>query len=96
MAREYNEADPREALDQFERERERSITWLRSMLPTADWNLAHTHPKFGPMTAGLLLASWAAHDQLHLRQMARRCFDLVQRDAGDYSTIYAGEWPDAR
>jgi hypothetical protein len=40
----------------------------------------------------MLLASWAAHDALHLRQIARRLHGLAARDAGPYGVAYAGEW----
>jgi hypothetical protein len=62
------------------------------MLPTADFTRAYAHPKFGPLHAGMLLASWAAHDTLHARQISRRLHDLAARDAGPYSVSYAGEW----
>jgi hypothetical protein len=33
-----------------------------------------------------------AHDYLHLRQIAKRMYQMAGRDAGEYSTRYAGEW----
>ena len=39
-----------------------------------------------------LLTSWAAHDALHLRQIAKRLFQLAERDGGEYNSRYAGEW----
>jgi hypothetical protein len=36
------------------------------------------------------MASWAAHDALHLRQIAKRLYELTARDAGRYSAGYAG------
>jgi hypothetical protein len=89
--RRYNERDLRESVDRFVREREASIAWLRS-LKSPDWNRAYQHPKFGPLAAGLFLASWAAHDALHLRQIAKRLYDLAARDGEPYSVRYAGEW----
>lgn len=80
---------------EFARERAASIAWLRA-LPggpaKTDWSVAHAHPKFGPIRAGDLLASWAAHDALHLRQIAKRLFEIAGRDAGACSTRYAGDW----
>ena len=72
-------------------ERRSSVTWLRS-LGAVDWSKKRSHPRLGDLRAGDLLASWAAHDLLHLRQLAKRRFQLIQRDAGDYGTGYAGEW----
>ncbi|NUP91044.1 MAG: DinB family protein, partial [Candidatus Sumerlaeia bacterium] len=51
----------------------------------------HRHPKAGPLRAGDLLAAWAAHDALHLRQIAKRLLDLARRDAGGFKTDYAGD-----
>jgi hypothetical protein len=38
------------------------------------------------------MVSWAAHDMLHLRQIAKRLFQIAQRDGDGFSTDYAGEW----
>ena len=82
-------------LDEFARERAANIAWLRSVenAPApADWSVAHHHPKFGPIAAGDLLAAWAAHDALHLRQIAKRLFELSLRDGAPFTTRYAGDW----
>jgi len=89
--REYNAHDFDESLERFAAERERSIQWLRS-LDTPDWEAAHQHPSLNAIRAGDLLTAWSAHDALHLRQIAKRLFELAQRDAGAYSTEYAGAW----
>jgi len=89
--RRYNEQDLTERLECFARERAASVSWLRS-LPGVDWGAAYQHPKFGAIRAGDLLAAWGAHDALHLRQIAKRLFELAARDAGAFSTAYAGEW----
>jgi hypothetical protein len=90
--RKYNEQDPGAALARFTSERARSIAWLRTLPRDTDWALAYPHPDFGPIRAGDLLASWAAHDALHLRQIAKRFWELAGRDAPGFSTAYAGEW----
>ncbi len=89
--REYNKRELGESLARFRAEREASIAWLET-LGSPDWRVAHRHPKLGEMSAGVLLASWAAHDALHVRQIAKRLFQLVERDAAGFSTRYAGEW----
>jgi hypothetical protein len=91
--RDYLARDLGEMLRDFERERADSIRWLRS-LTNVDWSTPHMHPKFGPIRAGDLLASWAAHDALHVRQIAKRMFELAGGDgaAEGFSTRYAGEW----
>jgi hypothetical protein len=91
LERRYNEADPAETVERFVAERRESVVWLRSV-SDADWSQAHEHPQWGPIRAGDILVSWAAHDALHLRQIAKRMFQLAQRDGGKYQTAYAGEW----
>jgi hypothetical protein len=90
--RAYNTRDLVEVLAAFELERARSIAWLDSVAGGADWSRARQHPQFGPLAAGMLLASWAAHDALHLRQVAKRLYELSTRDAGPYEVRYAGDW----
>jgi hypothetical protein len=78
-------------LDDFTRERADSIQQLRAIEPTADWSCTHRHPKLGPFSAGQLLACWAAHDALHLRQIAKRLHELTARDAPGLELDYAGD-----
>lgn len=91
VARRYNESQLVEVLARFCTYRQSSVAWLRS-LESPDWNQTHQHPKFGPFRAGDILAAWAAHDTLHLRQISKRLYQLAARDAGEYSVRYAGEW----
>lgn len=93
--RDYQSRDLAPSLADFERERIESMRWLRSLdLSKVNWSTAYQHPKVGPVTAGELLVSWAAHDALHIRQIAKRLFELAARDGapGEFSTRYAGEW----
>jgi hypothetical protein len=90
--RRYNERELGESVGRFVAARRESVAWLRSLLASTDWRVAHEHPKFGPIRAGDLLGAWAAHDALHLRQTAKRLFELAGRDAEGFSTRYAGEW----
>lgn len=89
--RNYAEQDLSERVDRFESERAASIVWLRS-LDHPDWAAERVHPRFGSMRAGDLLAAWAAHDALHLRQISRRLYQLARRDAGPFDPGYAGSW----
>ena len=75
----------------FAEERGRSLDWLRA-LRDPDWDAAYQHPKLGVIRAGDLLASWCAHDVLHLRQMARWHWRRLQDEAGPFGTGYAGQW----
>lgn len=88
--RHYNEGSLPDALADFTRERAASLQWLNS-LSNVDWSITHLHPR-GPITAGDLLASWAAHDALHLRQVAKRFYELAARDGAPFKTDYAGPW----
>ncbi len=92
--RNYVEDNLPEAVERFCAERSTSMRWLRTLGDPSrvDWARAHAHPKFGPISAGDLLASWAAHDALHFRQISKRLFELTQRDAAPAGTKYAGEW----
>jgi hypothetical protein len=91
--RSYNTRDLQTELNRFVVERGESIRWLRS-LQSPSWSNTHQHPKFGPISAGTLMVSWAAHDALHLRQIAKRLFELAARDgqSNGFITTYAGEW----
>ena len=92
--RRYNEQDPAAALDRFTRERAESLRQLRELgdLAKVDWTRAYQHPKVGPVPAGEVLAAWTGHDALHLRQIAKRLWELAGRDGSPYPTKYAGEW----
>ncbi len=89
----YNQRDLHMTITEFASERERSVQWLRSVTG-ADFTRAYGHPKWGPIRAGDLLCSWAAHDALHLRQIAKRLHNLAERDAkaAGFSVRYAGDW----
>jgi hypothetical protein len=91
VERRYNEGRLEAAVSRFEALRRESVSWLRAV-EYPDWSRTHQHPKIGPMRAGDLLASWVAHDALHLRQIAKRMYQMAARDAGGYSIRYAGEW----
>ena len=91
-SRRYNEQDLGTTLKSFTASRRENIAWLRSLPADVDWSTAYPHPKVGDLHAGMLLASWAAHDALHLRQIAKRLYGLASRDGDPHSTEYAGEW----
>ncbi len=87
----YNERDYNIETARFELERTASLEWLCSF-GAVNWSCAHQHPTLGAFRAGDLLASWAAHDMLHLRQIAKHRFELATVHTPEYSTRYAGEW----
>lgn len=84
----FQQRDPAESLRRFRDERAASLAWLRS-LAQPRWENAYEHPR-GNLTAGELLASWAAHDARHLQQIAKRLHGLAARDGAPWSVGYAG------
>ena len=61
-----------ELLDDFETLRSENINILHSLnLGTDQLAKTGTHPEFGRVTLGQLIATWAAHDLAHVHQMAR-------------------------
>lgn len=87
----YGDQDFPATMAAFARERRHSLAWLRG-LGRPDWGAAYTHPKLGVIRAGDLLASWCAHDVLHLRQIARWHWHRLQVESGPFGTDYAGQW----
>lgn len=89
--RRYAERDPAAVLADFLAERERSLAWLRS-LEAPRWDRAFDQPPLPPLSATDVLASWMAHDLLHLRQLARLLYGTTGTVAGGGSPAYAGTW----
>jgi hypothetical protein len=86
----YNQRQIKPSLLDFKTEREKSIAWLLS-LPHPDWECAVTMP-WGSLTAGDMMASWLAHDLLHLRQLVNLQYHLTAKERLPFSVEYAGEW----
>jgi hypothetical protein len=89
-SRQYNQRDPDETLKSFLEERQHSLAWLRG-LPDPDWSTSRPTP-WGTISAGDMLAAWATHDTLHMRQLVELTHDWVVRLSGSYSGDYAGDW----
>jgi len=89
-AKHYNERQLDATLAAFAAEREKSIAWLHS-LNEPDLDSAATMP-WGSLSAGDMLASWLAHDLLHLRQLIELRYALTQNGSAPYSVEYAGGW----
>ncbi len=90
IQRRYNEGGLDAALGRFVAARRESVAWLRG-LPNPDYSQSHEHPR-GRLRAGDLLTAWVAHDALHLRQIAKRLYQIAGRDAGEFHADYAGRW----
>ncbi len=89
--RRYNESNFQEIVAEFRSEREQSVAWLKS-LEEPNWYETYEHTHLGKISAGDLLASWVAHDQLHVRQIAKRRYEMINRDSGSFQFAYAGDW----
>ncbi|MEO8068373.1 MAG: DinB family protein [Flavobacteriales bacterium] len=88
--RKYMEQDFNEMLLAFLRERALSVEWLRG-LADAPWSNVYMHPTVGPVSCGLLLTNWVAHDLHHIRQLNNLRYGYL----ATISTVpldYAGKW----
>jgi len=90
-ARKYNERDFSESLQKFLAEREKSLDWLKN-LNSPDWQGSYNHPRLGKMTAETMLASWLAHDFLHIRQINRLHWEYFAAQVPHINLAYAGNW----
>jgi hypothetical protein len=90
VERKYNERDLGESLERFLNERRQSLQWLEN-LRDPNWEQTHQLPH-GPIRAGDILASWAAHDLLHIRQLTKRHYEYLNRASSPFQTEYAGNW----
>jgi hypothetical protein len=88
--RRYNERELPATLEAFLAERERSLGWLAG-LTAPDWSRVY-QASFGPISAGDLAASWAAHDLLHIRQLVELRRARLLTLTAPHRTEYAGDW----
>lgn len=73
-------------LDEFHELRRDNVAKLRELnLQPAQLELQGTHPAFGPVTAGQLLATWAAHDLGHIVQISRTMAKRYKQDVGPWA-----------
>ena len=88
--RKYNDQDFIEVQEKFFSERWKSLEWLKG-LSEANWETTYTS-EYGSMKAGDMLASWLAHDNLHIRQLVELRRKLIERETQPYDIQYAGDW----
>jgi hypothetical protein len=88
--RKYNERDFNIMRSKFFRERKKSLDWLNG-LKNANWKIKYKS-QWGAMSAEEMLANWAAHDNLHVRQLVELRRNRIERIAKPYHLQYAGEW----
>ncbi len=76
----------------FEKERDQSIIWLKALPDEIEWNKAVEMPWEEPLTTGDMLASWLAHDLLHLRQLVECRYAILAKAQAAHSLAYAGKF----
>ena len=65
----FRNADPEDAFDHFEEQRETNLEYLNG-LPEGAGERKATHQAVGEITLAQMLHSWAMHDLGHIRQIA--------------------------
>ena len=65
----YRDADPEDAFDHFEDQRETNVEFLRD-LPVEAGDRKALHREAGEITLAQMLHEWALHDLGHIRQIA--------------------------
>lgn len=90
LERKYNQQSLAEMKDKFFSERSKSLDWLRG-LESAVWESNYTSD-FGELTAGDMLVSWVAHDNLAVRQLVELRRARLEFIAKPYKVAYAGDW----
>lgn len=65
----YRNADPEDAFDHFEEQREANVDRLRDLPAEAGARVA-LHKEYGEITLAQMLHEWALHDLGHIRQVA--------------------------
>ncbi len=88
--RKYNEQNFNEMAGKFFDEREKSLEWLKD-LASANWETLY-EANWGSMKAGEMLASWVAHDNLHIRQLVELRRAHIEKITKPYEIEYAGDW----
>ncbi len=90
LERKYSEQNYNDKLNGFLTERDKSIEWLKN-LSNPKWDNTYVHEKLGPLTAGMFLVNWLAHDYLHMRQINRAKYNYLKETTGE-NLEYAGGW----
>jgi hypothetical protein len=89
--RQYNERELAASIKNFVKERDRSLHWLKEL---RDPDLSAKHVGGGlknrRMRAGDLLAAWIGHDLFHIRHIALRKWDILNKWSEPYTPEYSG------
>ena len=87
----YRDRDLRTMLHQLLAVRRTEVNWPHTVADH-DFFIEKSQPEFGTIRAGDILAAWCAHDDLHLRQIARRLHEMTTHKAAPFATDDAGDW----
>jgi hypothetical protein len=88
--RNYNQQDFDEMQEKFFAEREKSLAWLDG-LHNPDWEKTYTN-EYRTISAAEMFACWAAHDNLHIRQLVELRRQWLEMITEPYNLEYAGDW----
>ena len=91
VERRYNQRLLAPSLANFLKARQDSLAWLKS-LGWLDLQAGVPAPWGGLYYAGDMLAAWAAHDSLHMRQLVELQHAWIVQLANPYDSGYAGDW----
>ena len=91
ITRKYNEQNFNKMKVKFFKEREISLAWLKTLKST-DWDIRYEVKKGRSISAGVMFASWVAHDNLHIRQLTELRRRLIEQKTKPYKIGYAGDW----
>lgn len=91
ITRKYNEQNFNKMKTKFFKEREISLAWLKTLKNT-DWDIRYEVKKGRIISAGVIFASWVAHDNLHIRQLTELRRRLIEQKTKPYKIGYAGDW----
>ena len=73
-------------LDEFKDSRNDSVDRLRAVhLSPAQLELSGRHPALGPVTVRQLLATWTAHDLVHILQISRVMAKRYKQEVGPWA-----------
>jgi hypothetical protein len=74
-----------ELLETFARLRKENLRVLQELkLEPPQFELKGTHPEFGPVTLGQLLATWVVHDLGHIEQIVRTMASQYRDNVGPW------------
>jgi len=90
-SRGYNGRNLATKLQAWLEERAKSLAWLRG-LSNPDWSISRPRPRGGTIRAGDVMASWLAHDHLHIRQLNNLHYLWHKQQSAPFDVGYAGEW----